>query len=257
MRVIPAVVIGLLVGAAGWLLVLQKTEREKLRAELEQMRARQAKAGNLTAENQRLGAAAVSESEMARLRADHAALDRLRAEIEALRKQTEERKLAMAKAIAAGSLNYEPTMLDGPLPVKFWKEAGAATPGAALETVLWAAAGGNVEALANRLQLDPTARGKAETLLASLPESERVKYSSPEALIATLTTKDVPLGTARLFDTKADYGGNRLIIADMRDAEGKSRRARFAMHEDGGEWRIVVPASVVENYAAALKGGSK
>lgn len=73
----------------GGVAVLQNFEGERLRVELESLRAQGARLGAVRAENARLRAAQISAAELETLRADHAALPRLRAEIEALRKRIE------------------------------------------------------------------------------------------------------------------------------------------------------------------------
>ena len=59
----------------------------ELRAEVRALREQGARIDEVRAENARLRAGQVSAEELDRLRADHAALPRLRAEIEALRKR--------------------------------------------------------------------------------------------------------------------------------------------------------------------------
>jgi hypothetical protein len=77
----------LAVGAgAAFVLVRQAAETAALRTELELARLEAADLPALRAENQRRRAQQIPAAELQRLRDDHAALPRLRAELEALRK---------------------------------------------------------------------------------------------------------------------------------------------------------------------------
>jgi hypothetical protein len=90
-----------------------------------------------------------------------------------------------------------------------------------------------------------------------LPDSVRTEYGTPERLIAALTARDVPLGKAKLFDTKADFSGDRRMAMQIYETEGKAPRGvLFSLRPKGGTWGLVVPASAVEKYAAMLKGGN-
>ena len=51
------------------------------------------------------------------------------------------------------------------VPASAWRNAGRLTPKAALETILWASADGDVNAVANAISLGATARANAEKIL--------------------------------------------------------------------------------------------
>lgn len=65
---------------------LQREKTEQLRAALTQAQSNATELSRLQAENRRLRQKQVSPTELARLREDHAAVVRLRAELEALQK---------------------------------------------------------------------------------------------------------------------------------------------------------------------------
>jgi Tfp pilus assembly protein PilN len=75
-----------LVAAGGAAYAPQRAKTMRLRAELEQAQANAAELSRLQAENQRLRQKQVAPSELSRLREDHAAMGRLRAELESLQK---------------------------------------------------------------------------------------------------------------------------------------------------------------------------
>lgn len=257
MRGAKRILIGVAVLSVGavWIGVQQFQAGRELCAELADLRHRQIEEARLRSENPRLRDAQVQASELEGLRADHAAVVRLRGEIEALRQRAEGAGKAAEAMVAAPPKEYVPSILDGPMPANMWKNAGGATPVAAVETVLWAAAGGDIDALAGRLTFDAGVRAKAEALLAGLPEATRASYGSPEQFIAALTAKDVPLGNAKIYDTKYEIDNSRFMIAEVRDtAGGKPRQVQLRLRETGGEWKLLVRADVIKNYAAALKG---
>ena len=78
--------IAVVVAAALW---LQRQEAEVLRSEIAMLREERVEREKLQAENRRLATQAAPAEEVARLRADHAAIGRLRTEIETLRVTTE------------------------------------------------------------------------------------------------------------------------------------------------------------------------
>ena len=81
------VTIGALVVAAGFAFGHQRREQATLRAEIELARSEVADVDALRRENQRLRENQIPAAELERLRADHAALPRLRAELEELGKR--------------------------------------------------------------------------------------------------------------------------------------------------------------------------
>jgi uncharacterized protein HemX len=75
-----------LIVGSGAAYALQREKTEQLRAALTQAQSNATELSRLQAENQRLRQKQVSPAELARLREDHAAVVRLRAELEALQK---------------------------------------------------------------------------------------------------------------------------------------------------------------------------
>jgi hypothetical protein len=236
-------------GATAWW--SQRQTAVTLRAELDRRREQDSERRRLAAENERLRAAQVTPAELESLRSDHAAVARLRAEIDAAKTRVQA-AVQTARVKAAGQ-PYEPTMLDGPLPAAQWKNAGAATPAAAIETALWAAAGGDIEALGQMLAFAPGTQAKADALWAELSPATRTRYGSVAQLVAELTAKDVPLGRARLIDPKfRDESGVR-FVAQLSKAEEKPRTVALTLRQEGDQWKLVVPPGVIDRYGAMLR----
>ena len=77
-------------------------------------------------------------------------------------------------------------------PAGAWKNRGQSTPHAAVETALWAAAGGDLSTLKRLLAVNGDARQAADSLLATLPAETRALYPTPEDLISAFTIKNIP-----------------------------------------------------------------
>lgn len=254
-------VLGLLCAGVALTFIWQRETNETLRAELEALRDQEREHARLMGDNARLLVAQISATELEALRSDHIALGRMRAEVAAAKQRAVERKQAeVAKTAASAEPKpYEPSIMDGPMPVSMWKNAGTATPAAAVETALWAAAGGDVDRLAHMLVFAPGAREKAEALLAELPVATRADFDSPEKLVASLGAKDVPLGSARLIDQKERNGNETWIAAQLSGSKTgeKPRVVMLSLREVGGSWKLVVPTKAIEKYSAMLKGSAE
>ncbi len=234
----------------GW----QRQTANDLRGEIARQRATARELARLSAEHQRLAAAQATAVELDRLLAERTAVAQLRKELEAMQRRVEATARATPGRSATVAEPVEPalSMIGTEVAFRLWRNAGQATSDAAFETVLWAAAGGEVDALADLLEFDTEARSKAAAIFANLPEPMRKELATPERLIALLTAKDVPLGSASIvgqFPTPVDTKVAALIF----DAEGKSKVALFSMRAEGANWRLVVPGTVVEKYAAWLR----
>lgn len=220
----------------------------------------------LRTDNERMVAAQPGAAELERLRADREALRRLRAEIESLKQVA---KMAAVEKPSDRKANPKPappptTFAKGrPTPAGEWRNMGRASPAAIFETMLWAAASGDIDALAQSLTFDPKGRAAADRLWAQVSDTTRVQYATTERLLAALTAKDVPLGTAELLrhavlhpgemgDTSP--GEKALVVARISDPEKKSKIVSLLAHRSGDEWRVLVPASAIQSYGNALTG---
>ena len=185
--------------------------------------------------------------------ADRAAIVRWRAEIQQIKARALARAQARSgpKEVAAPPLS----ILNEMVPSAQWKNAGQATPAATFETALWAAAAGDVEALARLLSIDPVVRVEAIKLMQKLPESLRHEYTTPEQVIALFSARDVPAdGAAQVLDPGTIGPAGTRLVAVVRGADNSRRQAHLTLKQEGAEWRFVVPVSAVERYAASIKG---
>ena len=161
-------------------------------------------------------------------------------------------------------------------PCAEWSNSGQSTPRAALETALWAAAGGDVMAMQLLLEMDPAAQSKAEKLLDQLSPAARSTYVTPEALIANVAMRNIPLTEAQIVwyhESDRDHAAVGVMFANpesspevvVKVSAGKqdnspptlsdnrtTKMALLAMRRSSSGWRLVVPVSAVDRIAAEI-----
>lgn len=191
---------------------------------------------------------------------DRDELAKLREEIVALRKQTqplvEFAQLAQAGAALKNMGGTENSVATKLTPADALKNAGRATPEAATETVLWAAVGGDVDALASSFVFTPTAREKADAWFASLAEGTRKQYGSPEKIIALMIAKDAAgLSGMQVIGQKEVAPDNVGVRVRFGSVDGNTKDDNLVMRRSTDGWRMVIPDNTVEKFARRLGGG--
>lgn len=233
------------IGAGALALWWQRETQVQLHRDLGALREENHQLARLREENRRLVASEPTAVELDNLRADHAAIPQLRAEIDAMRERV---RLAAEKS-AAPSL--ERFAIGSRVSAADWKNAGTATPRAALETVLWAAAGGDIDTFAHCLLLG---KGAAVALLESLPADQRAQYGTPERLIAALAIRDVPLGAAQVIYWNERGTTHATVQLLLSAPDGTTKDSNLLFFNQGAGWKLVVPESAITKYAGMLKG---
>lgn len=194
-------------------------------------------------------------------------LARLREEIRGLKTSTQE-LTQIAKTAAAGKsgTNLTPpgknvlaemsAVPDNITPVGAMKNAGFGSPAQAVETVLWAATGGEVDALAAGLFIEPKAKQKAADWFATLPEATRAQYGSAEKVIALMIAKDAAALQGMQVLGQQEVAPNLMAVRVRMQADTggtKDETLAFAKAPDG--WKMVLPENVVQKFAARVSGG--
>lgn len=218
----------------------------QLRRELEQARAEAREATAWRTENDRLARQAPSTDQLAALRADRVALVRLRAEVEALRASVRAGEPAFEAAKAAAAATSRSSE---------WRNAGRAAPAATLQTLLWAATQGDVDAMAANLAFAPDDRPQVEGCFSALPATLQSRYGTAEQLVASFTLKNLLLGTVRITEEKHpdnDTATLAVLLTSEKSPGQPSRTKTVALtlrRDPVAGWRIIVPLSVVQTYA--------
>jgi hypothetical protein len=253
-------------GVVAALLLWQHHGIGELRREFAAARASGAEVQQRRAEVARLAALQPPATELERLRADHEALLSLRAEIEALKASAQ--KAATRAGPEAKSLEKSPAPGDRftagrRVTADEWTNAGHATPAAAFETLLWAAAGGDLETLARSLTVDPRWRTQIDAWWTQVAEATRAQYVTPERLFAALTAKDVPLGYTQVVHhavlKPGEWGTppeaeHAIVSAWVNEAEANGKVITFILRRVDDGWRVVLPGEAFRKYRDALKG---
>lgn len=179
---------GLLLAGAIVVFVGYRLSNAKLRQRIIDLRQQNTEALRLREESQR------AKEQVALFATDAASAEQamqrdvvqLRKEVAALEQRAVQRRAEhQAQTVAdAAALEANRDSRKGPIRAEFAVNAGRATPGAAFETLIWAAPKGQDETMAAAVAVTGRAREKAEALLADLPAEARIKYPTPEKLAA-------------------------------------------------------------------------
>lgn len=157
------------------------TESRRQRDRLERLREENRRAQELVTQSQ--------TDEAGATRAIHADVTRARGEAAGLEKHAVERHAQVTAKSAADAEaladNRDPQK--GLARLEHFQNLGQGTPGAAFQTLVWAALKGDSAMLAQVSTVSVSARAKAEALIAGLPESAREQWS-PEKLAAMFFT---------------------------------------------------------------------
>lgn len=226
-------------------LALQRQRVLQLRAEAALLAGERQELARLQQEHERLAAAQPSAEDWAAWRAAETERAVLEAELTGGTKSKPSPRAApaMAEIVSAE-----------PVPASAWSNAGRATPEATLETALWAAASGEVETLAEALQLEPEVHAQAQKLLASLPPASRMAYGTPERLVALLTAREIPIGTMQLVGRMERAPDEVLLRVRLQQPDGSAITKSLAARQQGRMWQLVVPATAITRFEAILRG---
>jgi hypothetical protein len=258
-------IIALITVSLGWLAARAKGAR--LNADLLAARDRQRELATLQAENARLHAQTPDASRVS-------AANRVIAEVAALQHEITRREEAPRPApFSTGEWTSAAA----------WSNRGMQTPRAALETALWAAAGGDVGGFLSVLEIDEAARAKANELLAKLPPESRHAFPNAESLVASVTLGRIPLAEAQIAwfhaidDDHANaalllHGAENLPPASIRPPgvdddptnapptsreNSGTRLTTLSLHRSNSGWRLVVPAPAIDRMGRDLLVSTK
>lgn len=221
--------------------------------EIARLRVAAAGRERLQAEQARLQTAQAEAAQLAAWRAEREALPALRTAVE-----TAQRKLDLVtRAAAEKQAAFERFPAGVTVPATEWRNAGGATPAAALETVLWAAAGGDVGVFAQRLKFFAGARKAATALMESLPPALRDQVKTPEETVAFFTIKDVPLGSVQVRQWRESSGPFQQVALKLSQPDGATKDVNLIFLRGDDGWQLMVTDAVVARYAALVPAGPK
>jgi hypothetical protein len=245
------IALGLTLAGLGW----QRQSRQQLRRELAQRQDQAQERRRLEAEQRKLAAAQPTESEVADSLARLSVAEQLRTRLAMLHRREGTTVPVPQTGNVVPDAPAIHSLAGNTVAAEEWQNAGRATPEAALQTALWAAAGGDLDALTDTLSFDAAAGDQAAATFERLPAAVQNEVGTPERLMALLTAVEVPLGNATIIGQSATLNGSDIkVTARLTDVDGKPRVVVFDLQNDTNRWRLQVPAGVVQKYSAWLLG---
>ena len=124
-----------------------------------------------------------------------------------------------------------------------WVNAGLATPAAALQTITWAAANRDTNALHAAVGMDPKTREMEAERFGRLPEAVRAKYGSLDALLIAGSGIFESQATGfRILSQTEDGPDDVTLVVQQQFADGSVGGGWTRFYRDeNGSWRSVVP----------------
>ena len=200
----------------------------------------------LRTEHERLARAQLSPAARDALLRDAAEANRLRHEI-----------ATRTPAAAPAAADSPPAAGDTWVTAAAWQNRGRATPTAALETGLWAAANADVRLLRDTMELAPDARAALQALLAGLDRhhaSAPAAYATPEDLAALFTARDAQAESMRVVWSRSPDPDHAIEAVLLKTADGKTKETAVSLHRTDDGWHLVLPFAYAKKISDELAG---
>ncbi|MFT3782181.1 MAG: hypothetical protein QM790_09215 [Nibricoccus sp.] len=236
-----------LVAGVGCGFAWQKQRATQLRAEQAQLKLRAAERLELERMRQRYRADEIPAEDLNKLQSEAAEASALRDRITRLK----------------AALTPSPTKsAESPKKQERWHNAGMATPGDTLQSVIWAATGGEVDALVAMLAYAPDTKAAVEAWYASIPPESRALFPTAEKLAATMISARLPTSLSGAEVIEQVGGSGDFVDARVKlkrpsrtNEPPREREVTFRFQRFGSDWHLVVPDSVVGEFVKQSKGG--
>lgn len=155
---------------------------------------------------------------------------------------------------------------------KEWRNEGQSTACGTVATLLWAAAGGDLDAMMRIIVFDEAGRNQAQALFDTVPPAARQAFPTPEALVASLAIQAVPDHGVQLswfHQRDADHAKVGLLVGAPGQTEPMevlavpaldnlppllvatrvSKLTVISLRRSSLGWRVVIPAAAIERLA--------
>lgn len=147
----------------------------------------------------------------------------------------------------------------GPVRLEHFRHQGQATPSAAFQTAVWAAATGGDEAWADLLAISAAGREKLQTLLSSMSPELRARYTPPEKLLGLLFARDLLDEEGfEIGATTAPNASGLVHLRVLRAKEGRRNKLEkkypFVPGQSG--WQIPISDAMIERLPDTLAQAS-
>jgi hypothetical protein len=232
---------------------VQHTRTQVLQARVAALAAEAALLNELSHENARLRKQAPTVETLDNLRREHAALEAQRAELRERSERLEKKTAVRAAPAAPGAT--QPLMAKAAPPAA-WKFEGNATSRSALNSVIWAAVGGDTVALTKLITLDENGRAAVQEVFDRLPAETRAEFGSPEGIVATFAAARMPLNVESVVvENETVRDGVTTLQLQISRGETNQKNVAMRARQTPEGWKIVVPDALVERYMLTLTAG--
>ena len=229
-------------------LLFQRQAQARLRDDIARLRRQNSAMDRLRRENQRLAVSLVPSEELERLRHDQSDLQRMRAAIATLKAHV--RLQTLARAVNDPAKPLAPGMT----PVESLTNAGMGTPDAAARSFFWAVAQIDPDAMAKQLTFSGDARAKVAALFASLDEATRKEIGTPERLMATFFVEMYGRTTGlQVLGCDQSQSPDWVVWrAKVQTASGRLHDVDFPVQRSADGWHEVILAPWIDNWSQYL-----
>jgi hypothetical protein len=250
LRVYPLFTV-VVVAGIGFGIANLEIEKSKLRRQIAHLNQNATNVARLRAETARTQALLdrFTTSREDGMKAIHADLMAARAELAAL-----EAKAGQSPALASetASLNASRDPTKAMTRPEFLSDAGRATPEAAFQTLVWAAMKGREPEMAACVSLDPAARAKAESFLATLPADTRARYGTPEQLVGLFFSHGVLESTAFRVVSSSVEDGDHVTLAVRVRMNAREKETKIPMVRRAEGWSMAVGEKQIDGIRRGL-----
>lgn len=241
----------LIVGVGAWVWQKQRaTELEKTISDLRQT-GRDAAAG------------AARRNEVA-LQTQIEVATQIRQEIEKTRKDIVGLETALKPPLLPKASNDGPFTANrdpekGPVRVEHFRNVGQATPAAAFQTVIWALAGDEGDALASLLGLSPAGREKLQAIVTRMPLEKQARFRPAEKVIGMLLALDFlkedgfQIGAA----SEPDAAGQvKLSVLRARNGRSNLLEKKLPFQHGPAGWQLPITDAMIDSIPASIEQAS-
>lgn len=240
------------IGAFGALGTWQHTRAVALRAERDRLIAQLLARGATPSRPKTTGA----RDELAQLRRQHDEWARAREELAKIERAIAAERGEPASPLPRAVAEDRPPLRGPMVKNADWRDAGAASPEAALESFVWAATRGETEVVGSLLAVDAAGRQQLGEVFALLSEEARASYGSPENMLATLIAVQVPQDLSAIgpVGTLTLNNGDIALRTRTERSGAIAKDAVLTFRLTDGRWQLVVPREIaVGAVKAALR----
>jgi hypothetical protein len=144
-----------------------------------------------------------------------------------------------------------------------WANRGTATPAAAVETWLWADVNNRPDVWLSAVRFSGVARRKIAAVYQNVPESERLKFPSPEAMFASMSMASHPYSWTgmRVLPPEMQTPESAVVAYEHQWSDGRFRINRIQFHLFSDGWKMPYPDesvdAVLRSYGLGRASGNK